>query len=92
MSTIYNCIISLCFPGSIGDNAGSDTLLRYFRAILIMFYRPYGTEVPDGLPPAHQQKWQYRMRREADNAASRTNDILDTMAQENLLECALPLT
>lgn len=57
-----------------------------------MFYRPYGTEVPAGLHPAHHQKWQHRMRREADTAASRTNDILDTMAQENLLEFALPLT
>lgn len=68
------------------------TLLLHYRAILIMFYRPYGTEVPDGLHPAHQQKWQHRMRREADTAASRTNDILDVLAQENLLEFALPLT
>lgn len=92
MSTIYNCIISLCCLGPIGSNAGPDTLLLYYRAILIMFYRPYGTEVPAGLHPAHHQKWQHRMRREADTAASRTNDILDTMAQENLLEFALPLT
>lgn len=57
-----------------------------------MFYRPYGTEIPDGLQPVHQQAWQQRMRREADTAASRTNDIVDVLAQENLLEFALPLT
>lgn len=62
------------------------------RAILIMFYRLYGTESPEGLHPAQQQKWQHRMRREADIAASRTNDILDMLAQENLLEFALPMT
>lgn len=57
-----------------------------------MFYRPYGTETPDGLDPAQQQKWQHRMRWQADTAASRTNDILDMLAQENLLEFALPMT
>lgn len=62
------------------------------RAILIMFYRPYGTESPEGLHPTQQQKWQHRMRCEADTAASRTNDILDMLAQENLLEFALPMT
>lgn len=57
-----------------------------------MFYRPYGTEIPNGLQPVYQQTWQQRMRREADTAASRTNDIVDVLAQENLLEFALPLT
>lgn len=71
---------------------GIGLVLTADRAILIMFYRPYGTESPEGLHPAQQQKWQHRMRREADTAASRTNDILDMLAQENLLEFALPMT
>lgn len=62
------------------------------RAILIMFYRPYRSETPDGLDSAHQQRWQQRMRREADAAASRTNETLNMLAQEGLLEFALPMT
>lgn len=57
-----------------------------------MFYRIYRNEIPDGLDPAHQQKWQHRMRLGADMAASRTNDTLDMLAQESLLEFALPMT
>jgi hypothetical protein len=62
------------------------------RAILIMFYHPYRSETPDGLDSAHQQRWQQRMRREADAAALRTDEILDMLAQESLLEFALPMT
>jgi len=86
MFIICSCIISSfpCLLRLTGTDAD--------RAILIMFYRPYGTESPEGLHPAQQQKWQHRMRREADTAASRSNDILDMLAQENLLEFALPMT
>lgn len=86
MFVICSCIISMSLSIGIGLVLTAD------RAILIMFYRPYGTESPEGLHPAQQQKWQHRMRREADTAASRTNDILDMLAQENLLEFALPMT
>ncbi|OJJ84168.1 Zn(II)2Cys6 transcription factor [Aspergillus glaucus CBS 516.65] len=93
-------ILSCQCPGVDGGGGGLSReavfyvyhLQLHYQAILIMFYRLYGTESPEGLHPAQQQKWQHRMRREADIAASRTNDILDMLAQENLLEFALPMT
>ncbi|PWY88639.1 hypothetical protein BO94DRAFT_515460 [Aspergillus sclerotioniger CBS 115572] len=67
-------------------------LQLHYQAILIVLYRPYATETPDDLLPAHQEQWQQTIRRKADSAASRTNDILDVLAEENLLEYALPMT
>ncbi|PYI05605.1 putative Zn(II)2Cys6 transcription factor [Aspergillus sclerotiicarbonarius CBS 121057] len=67
-------------------------LSRPARAILIVFYRPFATETPDDLPPARQKQWQQTIRHKADSAASRTNDMLDVLAEENLLEYALPMT
>lgn len=37
-------------------------------------------------------QWQETIRTKADAAASRTNDVLETLAQESLLEYALPMT
>ncbi|RAL05303.1 Zn(II)2Cys6 transcription factor [Aspergillus ibericus CBS 121593] len=67
-------------------------LSRPARAILIVFYRPFTTETPDDVSPASQKQWQQTIRHKVDSAASRTNDILDVLAEENLLEYALPMT
>jgi hypothetical protein len=62
------------------------------RVLLITLYRPYGSETPTGVSPAERGGWQHRMRLNAGNAASKTNDILDALAQENLLQFAGPMT
>lgn len=67
-------------------------LQLHYQALLITFYRPYGAEVPDGLHSAYHEEWQHRMRLHADAAASRTNDIVEALAQENLLNFAGPMT
>jgi hypothetical protein len=61
------------------------------RALLITLYRPYLTDLLDDLSPA-QIHWRRRIWREADAAASRTNDILESLARENILDHALPMT
>ncbi|KAL4740641.1 fungal-specific transcription factor domain-containing protein [Aspergillus similis] len=61
------------------------------RAILIVLYRPCLTELSDDLSSTNQQ-WQESIWHKADSAASHTNDILEAMAQEGLLEYALPMT
>lgn len=60
--------------------------------LLIALYRPYGSETLTGLDPAQQGDWQHRMRMKAGDAASRTNDILDALAQDDLLQFAGPMT
>ncbi|KAL4979726.1 fungal-specific transcription factor domain-containing protein [Aspergillus desertorum] len=60
-------------------------------AILIVLYRPCLTDPPDDLSSTNQQ-WRKSIWQKADSAASHTNDILETMAQEGLLEYALPMT
>ncbi|PYH99433.1 hypothetical protein BO71DRAFT_314053, partial [Aspergillus ellipticus CBS 707.79] len=67
-------------------------LQLHHQALLIVFYRPCTTEVPDDLSATRQMQWQEAIRHKAGSAASRTNDILETLAQENLLEYALPMT
>ncbi|KAJ5175308.1 uncharacterized protein N7482_001185, partial [Penicillium canariense] len=62
------------------------------RVLLIALYRPYGSETPTGLDSVEQEDWQHRMRLKAGDAASKTNDILDALAQENLLQFAGPMT
>ncbi|PYI32697.1 hypothetical protein BP00DRAFT_340861 [Aspergillus indologenus CBS 114.80] len=67
-------------------------LQLHYQAILIVLYRPCITDPPDELSPNHQTRWQEIIRSKADSAASRTNEILETLAQENLLQYALPMT
>lgn len=62
------------------------------RVLLIALYRPYGSDIPIGLDAARQGAWQHRMRLKAGDAASQTNDILDILAEENLLQFAGPMT
>ncbi|KAL4754157.1 hypothetical protein BDW72DRAFT_148268 [Aspergillus terricola var. indicus] len=66
-------------------------LQLHYEAILIVLYRPCLTELSDDLSSTNQQ-WQESIWHKADSAASNTNDILEAMAQEGLLEYALPMT
>jgi hypothetical protein len=67
-------------------------LIEHSRALLITFYRPFCTEVPHDLLPAEKEDWQRRVRLKADAAASRTNEILEALVQEKLLDFAGPMT
>ncbi|EED13377.1 C6 transcription factor, putative [Talaromyces stipitatus ATCC 10500] len=64
----------------------------HYQALLITFYRPFGTAIPEGLDPLFQENWNYRMSLRADAAASRTNFIIESIAQDGLLEFAGPMT
>ncbi|KAJ5630005.1 hypothetical protein N7528_003662 [Penicillium herquei] len=64
----------------------------HYQALLITFYRPYGSEAPIGIEPANQWGWRHRMRLKTDDAASKTNDIVDALARDGLLEFAGPMT
>lgn len=67
--------------------------LNAFRALLITFNRPLAAESAAGLPStAEEEDWCHRMQLKADSAASQTNNILDALAQERLLEFAGPMT
>ncbi|OJJ08292.1 hypothetical protein ASPVEDRAFT_143719 [Aspergillus versicolor CBS 583.65] len=80
--TTFNYIMSM----------STNYLTDPYRAILIVLYRPCLTDPPDDISPGHQMQWQETIRTKADAAASRTNDVLETLAQESLLEYALPMT
>ncbi|KAL4786961.1 fungal-specific transcription factor domain-containing protein [Aspergillus varians] len=67
-------------------------LQLHYEAILIVLYRPCLTESPNDLSPSNQVQWHESIRTKADAAASRTNDVLEILAEENLLEYALPMT
>ncbi|PYH81781.1 putative Zn(II)2Cys6 transcription factor [Aspergillus uvarum CBS 121591] len=81
-------------PPRIGMVPRDSTCItsNYITTILIVLYRPSITDPPDETSPNHQMQWQGIIRSKADSAASRTNEILETLAQENLLEYALPMT
>ncbi|KAJ9270458.1 transcriptional regulator family: Fungal Specific TF [Paecilomyces variotii] len=64
----------------------------HYQALLITFYRPYITKTPVGLHDLHQKEWHHMIRLKVESAASRTNSILDIMAQDKLLEFACPMT
>lgn len=64
----------------------------HYQALLITFYRPYGTNPPHDLPLTHQKEWLRDKRLKVDTAASQTNAILDTLARDNLLRYAGPMT
>ncbi|KAL4910973.1 hypothetical protein BDW74DRAFT_172427 [Aspergillus multicolor] len=66
-------------------------LQLHYEALLIVLYRPCLTEPSNDLSSTNQQ-WQESIWHKADAAASRTNDILEALAQESLLEYALPMT
>nr|UPX44680.1 hypothetical protein FAC6B23_14 [Penicillium fuscum]UXX61837.1 hypothetical protein FAC4N16_10 [Penicillium fuscum] len=70
----------------------SNHVHLHYQAMLITFYRPWGTEFPDDIHPDEKQDWQHRMRLRADAAASRTNEIVDALVQDNLLGFAGSMT
>ncbi|KAB8218256.1 C6 transcription factor [Aspergillus novoparasiticus] len=84
------------------DNPGADRsrlatfymyhLQLHYQALLITFYRPYITKVPEGLPAAQQQAWRSQIRNKMDAAALQTNSIVDNLAREKLLEFGGPMT
>ncbi|EIT78082.1 C6 transcription factor [Aspergillus oryzae 100-8] len=67
-------------------------LQLHYQALLITFYRPYITKVPEGLPVAQQQAWRSQIRNKMDAAALQTNSIVDNLAREKLLEFGGPMT
>lgn len=58
----------------------------------ITFYRHWEMESREGQIPTTKEGWQQRVRLKADAAASRTNELLDTLVQEDLLGFAGPMT
>lgn len=60
--------------------------------MLITFYRHWEVEAWEGPISTAKEGWQQRVRLKADAAASRTNEILDTLVQEELLGFAGPMT
>ncbi|KAB8235430.1 Zn(II)2Cys6 transcription factor [Aspergillus alliaceus] len=67
-------------------------LQLHYQSLLITFYRPFITKIPEGLPAVQQQAWQSQIRNKLDAAALQTNSILDNLAREKLLEFAGPMT
>ncbi|KAJ5241152.1 C6 transcription factor [Penicillium citrinum] len=70
----------------------SNHVHLHYQAMMVTFYRPWGTDAPKELDVTAQKEWQHRMRLRADAAASRTNEILDALVQDNLLGFAGPMT
>ncbi|KAJ0421225.1 fungal-specific transcription factor domain-containing protein [Aspergillus carlsbadensis] len=66
-------------------------LQLHYEALVITLYRPYLTDISDDLP-ASQIQWRRSIWHKADAAASQTNDILESLARENILDHALPMT
>lgn len=62
------------------------------RALLITFYRHNATECPDDIPSAQREDWKRMLCLKASTAALRTNDILDLVVRDGLLEFAGPMT
>lgn len=59
---------------------------------MVTFYRPWGADSPNELHATAKIDWQHRMRLRSEAAASRTNEILDALVQDNLLGFAGPMT
>lgn len=62
------------------------------RSILITCYRPYSIETPSDLPPYRQREWQLEMQAKAMSAASKTCNIVYSLAQGNYFSYAGPMT
>ncbi|KAE8331342.1 fungal-specific transcription factor domain-containing protein [Aspergillus sergii] len=64
----------------------------HYHALLITLYRPSGSEHLDNLALSEQGSEQQRLQSKADAAASKSTEILDILARENLLEYVGPMT
>ncbi|KAJ5871102.1 uncharacterized protein N7529_003455 [Penicillium soppii] len=91
---ILRCTLPDQYQAGLTDLARFHSLHvhLHYQALLIAFYRPYGTDFPIDLDPVVRRDWQHRMRLRAGDAASKTNDIIDVLAEDNLLEYAGPMT
>jgi hypothetical protein len=67
-------------------------LQLHYQSILITYYRPYSIETPSDLPPYRQREWQLEMQAKAMSAASKTCNIVYSLAQGNYLSYAGPMT
>ncbi|BAE54660.1 unnamed protein product [Aspergillus oryzae RIB40] len=64
----------------------------HWHALLITLYRPSGSEHLDNLALSQQGSEQQRLQSKANAAASKSTEILDILARENLLEYVGPMT
>ncbi|KID81463.1 Transcription factor, fungi [Metarhizium guizhouense ARSEF 977] len=64
----------------------------HHQALLITFYRHNATECPDDIPSTQREDWKRMLCLKASTAALRTNDILDLVVRDGLLEFAGPMT
>ncbi|EHK50239.1 hypothetical protein TRIATDRAFT_289040 [Trichoderma atroviride IMI 206040] len=67
-------------------------LQLHYQSILITYYRPYSIETPSDLPPYRQRDWQLEMQAKAMSAASKTCNIVYSLAQGNYFSYAGPMT
>ncbi|KAF5855950.1 hypothetical protein ETB97_008154 [Aspergillus alliaceus] len=82
------------------DEAGLTPLARFYahhvhlhyQSLLITLYRPSGREYSEGFVQNQQRAEQRRLQLKVDAAASKTNEILDVLTRESLLEYAGPMT
>ncbi|PNP38193.1 hypothetical protein TGAMA5MH_09883 [Trichoderma gamsii] len=66
----------------------------HFQALLITFYRPYGSEkpvIPNGLSSFRQKHWQGQMRLKVNLAASKVGDMAYVLAQDSFIQYAGPM-
>ncbi|KAE8378348.1 C6 transcription factor [Aspergillus bertholletiae] len=98
VETIETEILLFQFPDNPGTNQSplatfyAYHLRLHYQALLITFYRPFITKVPEGLPETQQQEWQSQIRNKLDAAALQTNSIIDNLAREKLLSYGGPMT
>ncbi|KAL7785170.1 fungal-specific transcription factor domain-containing protein [Trichoderma ceciliae] len=67
-------------------------LQLHYQAVLITLYRPYSVESPSDLPTYRQREWQQEMQAKAMSAASKTCNIVYSLAQGNFFSFAGPMT
>ncbi|KAE8374677.1 fungal-specific transcription factor domain-containing protein [Aspergillus bertholletiae] len=64
----------------------------HYQALLITLYRPSGSEHPGSFTTSQGGLEQRRLQSKADAAASKSTEIFDILAREDLLEYAGPMT
>ncbi|KAG8411859.1 hypothetical protein J3458_015155 [Metarhizium acridum] len=67
-------------------------LQLHYHTLLITFYNPYMTKVPEDLPLANRQAWRANIRNKVDAVALRANAIIDNIVRDRLVGFAAPMT
>ncbi|EFY89034.1 hypothetical protein MAC_04965 [Metarhizium acridum CQMa 102] len=67
-------------------------LQLHYHTLLITFYNPYMTKVPEDLPLANRQAWRASIRNKIDAVALRANAIIDNIVRDRLVGFAAPMT